>query len=365
MRRVRPTLRVMKSLPETPAILEVLSAIARAKSLASADESARILKRLDLYALDCDLLKDAQREIDSGTPSKHGEATKSFGATVVEARDRSGAGYRGAVVFDGHGDPWLVYAERHDRFHAHVAEVLKRGQREGAATPAYMPSRFEYSLREAEESRQALHDVQVDLVRVLCDGLRSTVRDAREVVLVSPAHPNGGQAGEALEFRLSVEVGDPADSVGEANWSFGVVSLTVAYSPRTRLMREQLISCGSVYLQPDSRYREQVHLPSGELRMDLTVTHAKFAQLLAGVEIDGSTVPPKMTRPNCLHWVDSLHHTEGFVLGRAIRSLCGAWFVPSEGENADLPACRLCESVKPLAQAFLDRVRLMHGTTGR
>ena len=131
MRRVRPTLRVMKSLPETPAILEVLSAIARAKSLASADESARILKRLDLYALDCDLLKDAQREIDSGTPSKHGEATKSFGATVVEARDRSGAGYRGAVVFDGHGDPWLVYAERHDRFHAHVAEVLKRGQREG------------------------------------------------------------------------------------------------------------------------------------------------------------------------------------------------------------------------------------------
>ena len=38
MRRVRPTLRVMKSLPETPAILEVLSAIARAKSLASADE---------------------------------------------------------------------------------------------------------------------------------------------------------------------------------------------------------------------------------------------------------------------------------------------------------------------------------------
>ena len=167
MRRVRPTLRVMKSLPETPAILEVLSAIARAKSLASADESARILKRLDLYALDCDLLKDAQREIDSGTPSKHGEATKSFGATVVEARDRSGAGYRGAVVFDGHGDPWLVFAERHDRFHAHVAEVLKRGQREGAATPAYMPSRFEYSLREAEESRQALHDVQVDLVRVL------------------------------------------------------------------------------------------------------------------------------------------------------------------------------------------------------
>ncbi|MFC5123731.1 DUF3039 domain-containing protein [Pseudoclavibacter helvolus] len=81
-----------------------------------------------------------------------------------------------------------------------------------------------------------------------------------------------------------------------------------------------------------------------------------------GFAVSGASASPEW---NCLHWVDSLHHTEGFVLGRAIRSLCGAWFVPSEGENADLPVCRLCESVKPLAQAFLDRVRLMHGTTGR
>jgi hypothetical protein len=43
---------------------------------------------------------------------------------VFEVRDRDGAGWRGAVVLDEGNDPWLVYVEKHDRFHHRVVGVV-------------------------------------------------------------------------------------------------------------------------------------------------------------------------------------------------------------------------------------------------
>ena len=58
----------------------------------------------------------------------------------------------------------------------------------------------------------------------------------------------------------------------------------------------------------------------------------------------------------------SLDHPEKFLSEKAIARRQRQQLPV---DSTDLPVCRLCESVKPLAQAFLDRVRLMHGTTGR
>jgi len=133
LREVRPTVKVLKSLPRasfddtTPLDL-----------IANGD-----FGRLNLYGLQQSLLEDARRRFMHGVPDRHVAASKKYGKPVYEVRDRSGAGWRGAVVLDADGDPWLVWAARHDQFHRSVADV---------AFTDHMPTAGEYKLRAREEA---------------------------------------------------------------------------------------------------------------------------------------------------------------------------------------------------------------------
>lgn len=365
MRATRPTLRVVGDLPANPSVLAARSVISRAKAADNAT-AAQVLQELRLEQIESALLRDADRSFaDGGTQSRHEEGTAAFHATVYEVRDHEGAGWRGAVILDSDGDPWLVFVAPHDKFHSSVAKALKRdkgvlqksGETEGAAAN-YLPTNVDYLVRRTEEARLQELEVQRDLIAALRDGLRSAHASGAAITARTPADPLETGPAKFVEYTVEICHDEPADTVEEANLSTSTVTLIIPLGAGSHRMRNLLISCGVLYVQPDTNYHEQVYTKSNALRLDLSVTHAKLAQLLSDADIDDADFPPSAAPPDRLHWVHSPDHIEGVVTGVAVRSLCGSWFVPTQDENADLPVCTGCETIHPLAKEMLDQLRL-------
>lgn len=364
MRPTRPTLRVVNALPTKPGIVEAKSVIARAK-VADSATAARILQELRLEEVKSALLDDADRGFaNGGAPSRHEQASAVYHATVYEVRDHEGAGWRGAVILDDDGNPWLIFADRHNQFHATVANALKRDKGELTKTgntkgPAakHEPTPLDYVARDNEDSRFQELEFQRDLITKLREGLREANATASVVSARTPDDPDAALE-KFVEYTVEVAHDEPADIAEEANLSTSTVTLTVPLSVGSYKGYEMLISCGAVYIQPDINYHESVYTPSNSLRLDLCVTHAKLTQLLSDTELDEADFPPSAVPPDRLHWVHSPQHIEGIITGNAVQSLCGGWFVPMQNESAGLPVCAGCESILPLAQKMLDQLRL-------
>lgn len=356
---VRPTLRVLSSMPTSASVAQARAILARARAAADDATKRQILGELSICDIESALIDDAQHGFDHGAPSRHEESTKTYGDTVYEVRDPAGAGWRGAVILDGDGDPWLVYADRHDHFHANASSVLRRSKGKGAPPPAFLPTPLDYELRTAEEDRQRKLEAMRELIRGLRDGLRKANATGHVVSVRTPEHPQETAAEKTILYTVDVDHEEPAETVEEANLSTSIVTVTMPMNSGSPKMRELLISCGVVYIQPDAAYRDPVWTPTSDLLVVMTVTHAKLAQLLSDVDVDANDLPPTVTPPDRLHWVRSEDQIEGMVNGAAVSSLCGHWFVPSKSESAELPVCGSCEAIKPLAQELMDQLRLM------
>lgn len=364
MRPTRPTLRVINALPINPVIAAARSVITRAK-VADGATAAQILQDLRLEKVKSALLDDADRGFaNGGTPSRHEDASAAYHATVYEVRDHEGAGWRGAIVLDDDGNPWLIFADRHDQFHATAAKALKRdkgelmktGKTKGPAA-SHEPTRLDYVVRGYEDSRIQDLKFQRELITGLRDGLREANATASVVSVRTPDDP-AADLEKFVEYTVEVAHDEPADTAEEANLSTSTVTITVPIGLGSYKGYSMLISSGAVYVQPDSNYHESVYTKSNKLRLDLCVTHAKLAQLLSDTEIDEADFPPSVMPPDRLHWVHSPDHIEGIITGNAVQSLCGGWFVPVQNECAELPVCAGCESILPLAQEMLDQLRL-------
>lgn len=341
---------VLKGLPSDSSITKVLSILARAKSADSCTAS-QILQEVRLEEISSKLLEDADRSFLNGdTPSRHEEASSEYQATVYEVRDHTGAGWRGAVILDKDSNPWLVFADRHDQFHAKVANALKRPEK-------YEPNALDYAIRDYEDNR--LRDLTYK--RDLVSGLLEALREANSTAtLIEAFTPEDAQADLGKPVRYTVEIthDEPADTVEEANLTISTVTISMAMSLNSHQGSQQLIACGVLYIQPDNNYHEYVYTENNELRLDLCITHAKLAQLLGETKVEETSFPPKPLPPTQLHWVPAPEHIEGVITGKAVQSLCGSWFVPAENERAELPVCGRCESILPLAQEMLDQLRL-------
>jgi len=349
----------MEELPASVSITQAQNIIARAKAAQDKATRRSILGELSIRGIESALLEDAQRGFDNGVPSRHEESTKAFGGTVYEVRDPAGAGWRGAVIMDSDGDPWLVHADRHDHFHSNASTALKRNKSRDAPRPSFLPTTLDYELRDAEDARALMAETVQELVRGLRDGLRETNSIAAVVSVRSPQHPEETTADKSVLYKVDIDHDEPANDAGDANLSTSIVTVTVPMNSGSPKMRDLLVSCGVVCIQPDGAYRESVWTPANDLVVVMTVTHAKLAQLLSDVDVDPNDLPPSATPPDRLHWVRSEHQIEGFVLSVAVHGLCGAWFVPTQSESAGLPVCDDCEAIKPLAQELLDQLRLL------
>lgn len=355
MRDVRPTFRVLAMLPlDDFGDTSAQGAIERAKAVKDPEARKRILNEITLEGLTHPLLDDARQRLNTGKPDRHEAATREFGRTVYEVRSRTGAAWRGAVILDDAGDPWLVYAERHNQFHTRVGPALRKDKAKDAPKNLLEPSVLDYDVRNLEDERAAELQLELDLIGQLLEGLKEAVESRALVTKVSPEDPDDGST---LTYEIHVEHGDPAKTPDLAHETGSEISVTYVLRDGSHRMRELLLRTGILLIQPDQNLRDEQYLLDGRLRVELIVTHAKLAQLIADVAPQDVELPLAPTPPTHLHYVNKDQRTHGFVAGHAIQALCGHSFVPTKSEEAGLPLCPKCEQIEGVTQSMLDFVR--------
>lgn len=344
MRRVRPTVRVLRLLPADSfgdPSHGVLIARNRWNDLAISQIEHRLLRDADSF-----FSRDRR-------PGTHETSSTAAGRPVFEVRSRTGAGWRGAVVLDEDGDPWLVHADRHDSFHSGAAQVFRTG--------AWMPSSADYKMRAREEAGVADRAWRASLLSQVLDGVRKSINSGRPTRL--PLAGPTGEGPDRCSVAIDIDRDAPADEVALAHTTTTMVTvrLTLRDDHGKRIETAALQEVVP-FLQPDAQLRDQAYGPKGELHVWMTVTHAQLIQILAAVELPSDELPgvgPLAAAPTHLHYVGARRLTEAFVVGEAVRAVCGAWFVPTRDEAtaAGLSVCARCEAEVPIAQAVLALLR--------
>lgn len=335
MREVRPTIKVLKTLPrETFGDSAVLDLIANGA-----------FEGLKLFGLDHPLLNDARRGFERGTADQHVAASKAYGAPVYEVRDHAGAGWRGAVILDKKGDPWLVWAERHDRFHKRIAEVV---------CDSLLPVSPEYKIRDQEEA-------SVRAIAWKSEVLGRFIRALQECVCSGSKHTAtvpGIDGGTGASLTIAVEHDEPAIDVREAQHrdSLLTVTLRIGQSAADKLRGAVQEVC-LPFLEPNPSKVEPWYDKSNTFNAMVSVTQARLVQLMADVPEYEDSAPHAATSATHLHYVATRFLVNGFVNAEPLRGVCGAWFIPSRGDNSGLPICPQCEDERPAAQAVLDLLR--------
>ncbi len=336
MREVRPTIRVLKTLPrETFVDRSVWEGVKN-----------RDWANLSLYGIDHPLLNDARSRFAAGVPDTHQVSTRAAGRRVFEVRDRSGAAWRGAVVLDDQGDPWLVYADRHDAFHATARNFFEAG--------SYLPIAAEYTLRDREEAAIAFLAWRKELLRGLAAAIVQAMRSHEEVQTTIAGHRTTDQA----TFEVSLEHDTAAGSVDEAHESSSLVTLVLRVRTRTAdEFRQEVLNTVLPFLQPDPDQYESVFGRDGSMTHLITMSQGRLIQFAAAAPDTQSPTPADAPPPTCLHYVGLTYLTEAYIEGRPVRGVCGTWFVPTRDESAGLPVCPRCDAEKPIAEALLQLMR--------
>ncbi len=336
MREVRPTIKVIRTLPR--------------ESFADPTAWEQIKNKdwadLRLYGLEQPLLIDARRRFDTQSADIHQESTKAAGRRVYEVRDRSGAGWRGAVIVDDDGDPWLVYVDRHDAFHSSAAAYFK--------SRGFLPTPAEYKIRDREEAESAFRRWQGGLLRQLTDAIvRATNFDRKIRITI-----NGHRTTDHVTFEVSVDHDPPAVSAAEAHQSSSLV--TVILKVRAVVgdaFRQEVLHTALPFLQPDASQYESAYGRDGSMTHLITLTHARLIQFAANIADGQPVVAQEAFAPTHLHYVGIEYLVEGFITGSPVRGVCGTWFVPTRDDTADLPVCVRCDDEMPIAEAVLEMIK--------
>lgn len=338
----RPTLKALKSLPiESFRDSTQRGDIRQVWLTSDPDERLRLIKSLELTGLDNALLEDARSYYVQGRrPERHTTGSNIAKRPVYEVRDTTGAGWRGAIVEDKEGVPWLIFADRHDHFHSSLPTYLRKAEWE--------PTVLDQELKEQEDRGQEYRQWRVRLLTAVCDGLRDAVLDG-SATLATPRTLAGRSTGLQIESALEDSSGDPFQTHNED----GLIDLSIVVSGPRDTLAQEIVRCIPA-IQPDKTLWDAAYLPDGRLQVAITLTNAQLIQLVHDVLVDASNPPTVAPPPTHLHWVNAQAHAEGVFYRKAVRGLCGDWFVPRKDGSARLPICPECEKTEPLARRFLE-----------
>lgn len=301
---------------------------------------------LELYGVRHPLLGDARQRFGHGLPDAHKSASQALGERVFEVRDAA-TGMRGAVVLDAEGDPWLVYAERHDLFHSHVAAFLKAGN--------FMPVAAEYRIRDREEALVATRTWRSGALSTVLDAISDATRSGGEVNVDVVDHPGGGRA----QLVVSVEHDGASPDAAQAHLHLSMVTVRLSISSRSpRVLRDELVGLSVPFLQPDPQLHDAAYGRDGSLTLIIQITQAKLIQLVGQpVDLVRLPHPAAAMTPTHLHYVVRDYLVDAYVEGTPVRGVCGMWFVPTRDAEAVLPICGTCEQERPVAEVVLDLIR--------
>lgn len=301
------------------------------------------------------LLEDANDRFANGAvPDLHSAASMAAGNKVYEVRSRTGAAWRGAVVLDEAGDPWLVYAEKHDRFHSRAAGLLK-----SAKASDYMPRGVDYKLREREEALDRDTQWQISILAKVVTVIREAVRSPRMVSKLELPLQASWSGSYFLEGTVEH---DPAATCAEtAHHSSSSVDLWLTFSPGSDTScLHRIVQVVIPFLKVQDASIHPIYDLNGGLQVQAIISQAKLIQLLAEAGDKGEFLRVcRMPEPTHLHYVTQSYLMSAFVHGKEVRGICGEWFVPIHGAGAEtlLPICEPCERDKPNAQFVLDLIR--------
>ena len=345
MSEVRPTIEVLKELEKRRLLPpETARALQHARQVDDVESRLRLLARLGLSTLDIPLLRDARSAFSTGRPDRQTSMTALAGVPVYEARDHGAAGWRGAVVSVDEC-AWLVYVEAHDRFHSAGPAVIKAKARSNSLGP----SQLDLEIRSLEH--EALHSAtaRAELLDALIDALALSARTTMPTPVSTPSRfsttPISVQVDEIIDPEW-----DPAD----AHEHMSDIAIRLGFGRGSSAIRDELIRTCVPFLQPDQSMWEAVS--RRELTVQVLVTRAGLMQLLATerpiLPVEDHRPPP----PTALHYTAKQSLTAAYVSGRAVRAVCGRWWVPigDDATHSHLPICPDCEQESPFAQAVRD-----------
>lgn len=338
-RRVpRPTIKFLRLLP-----MDSFSHARDAQAI-----KGRRWAELSLGDIQHPLIDDAKKAFANGLPDKHESSSRSSGRTVYEVRSRSGAAWRGAVILDDYGDPWLIWASKHDEFNSHAKNVLTREGIQG-----WLPAPAEYKLRMREEAETAARAWKREAIQSILKAIADAVHNGSDASVAIDAP----EPGDPVSINIAFEHDAPAESP-EQGETLASIFFRVANSSQAPY-RDDLLACVLPLLQPERDKIDSTFDSRGQLDIWITLTHAKLTQLLA---LDAIAATDEQLDVVCspnthLHYVATADLVSALVTGSSSRAVCGRWFVPTKDERAGLPICPDCEEQKPLAQEALRIIR--------
>lgn len=355
---VRPTLKALRDLPtESYDSGPITAALRRARNAGSPEEKRRILRSLDLSHLTHPLLDDARAFLENGSlPDPHKSSTRAAGSPIYEARDRGpGAAWRGAIHIE-RAVAWLVFADKHDRFHDTAAKYI------GAGT--WRPTALDEELAEHDKALRSYRGWERDVLIGMIEHLvGAALAPGSTTEFHTPTLFRPLKSGQKKPVRLHATVtfeathDAPAPIASEAHTSQALIEVLISFDSEDHTVIEPLARL-LAWLQVAGVETEVAYGLTGGLAIILTMTHARLAQLQADVQITGGDPPTLIPDPPTrLHYVSTADIARGFVEGAAANALCGVWFVPSTDASTNLPVCDDCERARPVAQALLDRLR--------
>lgn len=351
MRPVRPTVRVLKSLPS--------HMFADPTARARRDRGDRSLLQ-ELDRLDHWIVNAARAAIYEGHQCQlHDSSTASAGQRVFEIREKS-SGWRGAVILDAAGDPWLVHVDSHQQFHRQAKDVLTEGKR-----AVWYPGAADYRMRDLEEHAAAGERWKGDVAQCLLDSLSAALVEATAESVQLPHLPGSPKEHQAV-LRVALEHDPIGADVGveSAHLSDSMATITVRVTGDTKgVFLDMFMTVLIALLGHNPDLGVPGYLPGGRGWVYIvTMSKADLIQLLdlqrSGHDETPWTSPPAAPRTH-KHFIRDQFMMSALVNGHAVRSVCGVWFVPAQdGEGATaLPVCPRCDHGKPLAQAVLDIIR--------
>jgi hypothetical protein len=345
--RIRPTIKALSGLPresfDDPTMLDI----------ATSSDERKIVNHLRLASLGHPLLDDARKQIAQSKLSTHRSASSAAGRSIYEARQRDGAGWRGA--FTRIDDCWwLVHVDRHDEFNSRVGESLKQGR-----SDQWMPNDLDWEVLDAENADAALEEWRIAVIHGFVEAIATAAANSgKPVVSQVPAKLDlpGERTTDKSIADLAVTVIHNTDlDVGTAEAhleaSFLQVELnvypTANASDATDLQRELIGRCVP-YLGVPQEELDTIYGRNGALKVSVLVTHSKLLQMSQDPDWAASFTAGRMA-PGKLHYASKTTITTGYVTGSTVEAICGFKFVPTRDEYtaAGLPICRECEEGSP------------------
>lgn len=351
MVEIRPTLQTLKTLRNAGMLPPAdTSAYDDAKRTDDPQSKLHQLSQLDLPLLNVALLNDSRTLLHDGKfPDAHKTSSRAARSTIYELRERSGAAWRGAGLLSDNSETlWVILAMPHDEFHKQGAAKIEKMRKDGRLGPTSADSKI-LKLDHTAVDRKTN---RIAIIRSMIDALKRSQLHGSPARVTMP-EVEGLQTAEMFVGLSDAPSEAKAWDPELAHLNHGLITVELELSNISDNSRDWLLRTTLPFLQPDQTMIETIFRKT--LSSLILLPHSKLMQLPT---LDNSqlhaTQPNSITTPTRLHYTAKAGLTEAYIQGRAVRAVCGIWWVPVGDDHThnDLPVCEECESERPFAEVI-------------